>query len=93
MPFQADHIVRQHYRVQRIVPAPLETRGVVAQYQAQPDVLTVWNTTQAPHRVKHLLAELLSRKPEVLIRNLSADSYRANSKARTWALEKSYVHF
>ena len=35
----------------------------------------------------------LSRKPEVLIRNLSADSYRANSKARTWALEKSYVHF
>ncbi len=29
---QADHVVRQRYVVQRIVPAPLETRGVLAQY-------------------------------------------------------------
>ena len=50
---QADHVVRQRYVVQRIVPAPLETRGVLAQYQPQEDLLTVWNATQAPHRVKH----------------------------------------
>src|SRR5215470_13826291 len=52
---QADHVVRQRYVVQRIVPAPLETRGVLAQYQPQEDLLTVWNATQAPHRVKHFL--------------------------------------
>jgi carbon-monoxide dehydrogenase large subunit len=69
---QADHIVRQHYRVQRIVPAPLETRGVVAQYEPQQDVLTVWNTTQAPHRVKHFLVELLQR-PEASIRVIAPD--------------------
>ena len=50
---QADRVVRQRYVVQRIVPAPLETRGVLAQYQPQADFLTVWNATQAPHRVKH----------------------------------------
>ena len=50
---QADHVVRQRYVVQRVVPAPLETRGVLAQYQPQEDLLTVWNATQAPHRLKH----------------------------------------
>jgi carbon-monoxide dehydrogenase large subunit len=56
---QADHVVRQQYGVQRVAPAPLETRGVLAHYQPEEDLLTVWNATQAPHRVKRLLAELL----------------------------------
>ncbi len=30
---QADHVVRQKYDSQRIAPAPLETRGIVADYQ------------------------------------------------------------
>jgi carbon-monoxide dehydrogenase large subunit len=63
---QADHIVRQPYVVQRIVPAPLETRGVLAHYQPQEDFLTVWNATQAPHRVKHFLADLLQRSAETI---------------------------
>ena len=63
---QADHVVRQRYVVQRIVPAPLETRGVLAQYQPQEDLLTVWNATQAPHRVKHFLVDLLQRSEQTV---------------------------
>jgi aerobic carbon-monoxide dehydrogenase large subunit len=33
---QAAHVVRQRYRVQRLAPAPLETRGIMAHYQARP---------------------------------------------------------
>src|SRR5215475_3587446 len=69
---QADHIVRQRYVVQRIVPAPLETRGVLAQYQPQEDLLTVWNATQAPHRVKYFLVHLLQR-PEPTVRVIAPD--------------------
>jgi carbon-monoxide dehydrogenase large subunit len=69
---QADHVVRQRYVVQRIVPAPLETRGVLAQYQPQEDLLTVWNATQAPHRVKHFLVHLLQR-PEQTVRVVAPD--------------------
>jgi carbon-monoxide dehydrogenase large subunit len=69
---QADHVVRQRYVVQRIVPAPLETRGVLAQYQPQEDLLTVWNATQAPHRVKHFLAHLL-QLPEPAVRVIAPD--------------------
>ena len=69
---QADHVVRQRYVVQRIVPAPLETRGVLAQYQPEEDLLTVWNATQAPHRVKHFLVHLLQR-PEQTVRVIAPD--------------------
>jgi carbon-monoxide dehydrogenase large subunit len=69
---QADHVVRQRYVVQRIVPAPLETRGVLAQYQPQENLLTVWNATQAPHRVKHFLVDLLQR-PEQTVRVIAPD--------------------
>jgi carbon-monoxide dehydrogenase large subunit len=69
---QADHVVRQRYVVQRVVPAPLETRGVLAQYQPQEDLLTVWNATQAPHRVKHFLTHLLQR-PEQTVRVVAPD--------------------
>ena len=63
---QADHVIHQRYVVQRIVPAPLETRGVLAQYQPQEDLLTVWNATQAPHRVKHFLVDLLQRSEQTV---------------------------
>ncbi len=69
---QADHVVRQHYEVPRLAPAPLETRGVVADYQPQTDQLTVWNATQAPHRIRTHLSELLKR-PEDTIRVIAPD--------------------
>jgi carbon-monoxide dehydrogenase large subunit len=57
---RADHIIRQRYVVPRVAPTPLETRGVMAQYQPQEHLLTVWNSTQAAQRVKRSLAHLLT---------------------------------
>jgi carbon-monoxide dehydrogenase large subunit len=69
---QAARRVRQRYSVPRLVPAPLATRGVLAQYQAPADLRTVWNTTQAPHRVQQFFTPLLQR-PEPTRRVLAPD--------------------
>jgi aerobic carbon-monoxide dehydrogenase large subunit len=69
---QADRVIRQRYLVPRLVPAPLETRGVVARYQPQENLLTVWNSTQAAQRVKHYLCRLLNR-PEPTLRVIAPD--------------------
>jgi carbon-monoxide dehydrogenase large subunit len=69
---QADHIVRQQYQVQRLAPVPMETRGLVADYQSQNDRLTVWDSTQNPHGMKPRLAQLLGR-PESSLRVVTPD--------------------
>ena len=69
---QADHVVRQRYQVQRLAPAPMETRGLVADYQPREDLLTVWDSTQHPHSVKDRLAHLLNR-PEGTLRVIAPD--------------------
>ena len=58
---QADHVVSQTYHVQRLAPAPMEPRGLVADYQFAEDLLTVWDSTQHPHEVREHLAHLLGR--------------------------------
>jgi carbon-monoxide dehydrogenase large subunit len=69
---RADHVIRQRYVVPRLTPAPLETRGVVAHYQPQEKRLTVWNSTQAAHRVKGYLSRLL-HCPEEMLRVIAPD--------------------
>jgi len=69
---QATHVVRQHYQVQRLAPAPLETRGIVADYQPQDDMLTVWDSTQHPHAIRDHLAQVLHR-PESRLRVVAPD--------------------
>ena len=39
----------------------IETRGVVARYDAAEDHLTVWDSTQTPHSARQLLCEILGR--------------------------------
>ena len=68
----ADHVICQRYVVPRLAPVPLETRGVVAHYQPQENLLTVWNSTQAAQRVKHYLSSLLNR-PEAGLRVIAPD--------------------
>jgi carbon-monoxide dehydrogenase large subunit len=60
----ADHIVRQRFQVQRIAPAPMEPRGVLADYQSQGDLLTVWDSTQHPHEMREHIAHLLGRSQD-----------------------------
>jgi aerobic carbon-monoxide dehydrogenase large subunit len=69
---QADCVIRQRYVVPRLAPAPLETRGVMAHYQPEANLLTVWNSTQAAQRVKHYLSSLLNQ-PEHTLRVIAPD--------------------
>ena len=69
---QAEHVVRQTYQVQRLAPAPMEPRGLIADYQADEDLLTVWDSTQHPHEVREHLVNLLGR-PEGSIRVVAPD--------------------
>jgi carbon-monoxide dehydrogenase large subunit len=69
---RAEHVVRQRYLMPRLAPNPLETRGVVARYQPQENLLTVWNSTQAPHRLRRYLSHLLNR-PETSLRVIAPD--------------------
>ncbi len=69
---QADRVVEQRYHVQRVAPAPMEPRGLIADYNADEDLLTVWDSTQHPHEAREHLVELLKR-PESSIRVVAPD--------------------
>lgn len=56
---QADRVIERELRIQRIAPNPMETRGVVARWDAGDQFLTVWMSTQTPHHVRDLLATTL----------------------------------
>jgi carbon-monoxide dehydrogenase large subunit len=63
---QADAVVLGRYAVPRLSPAPLEGRGLLAHYQPEADLLTLWASTQVPHRLKNSLQRLLLRPPRQL---------------------------
>jgi aerobic carbon-monoxide dehydrogenase large subunit len=56
---EADVIVKQRITSQRLIPNPMETRGVVAEYRAAERALTLFTSTQAPHLVRSLVAQIL----------------------------------
>ena len=60
----ADCVISQRFDVQRVAPAPMEPRGLLAEYDAEADLLTVWDSTQHPHEIREHLARLLSRPME-----------------------------
>ena len=60
----ADCVITQRFDVQRVAPAPMEPRGLLAEYDAEADLLTVWDSTQHPHEIREHLARLLERPLE-----------------------------
>ncbi len=60
----ADCVIAQRFDVQRVAPAPMEPRGLLAEYDADADLLTVWDSTQHPHEIREHLARLLHRPLE-----------------------------
>ena len=56
---EAGVVVKQRITSQRLIPNPMETRGVVADWRAAERALTVYTSTQAPHLVRSLLAQIL----------------------------------
>ncbi len=53
---RADHVVSRRFVYDRGTSVALETRGVVASWDAQSSELTVWDTTQAPIPIRNALA-------------------------------------
>ena len=57
---QAHLVVRRRFHYDHGASAPIETRGVVAQWDARAGKLTVWDTTQAPVVIRNGLAAMLN---------------------------------
>ncbi len=68
----ADVVVSQDLVYPRVHPAPMETCGSVADYDAVEGRLTLWSTTQAPHAHRTLYA-MVTGLPEHKIRVVSPD--------------------
>jgi carbon-monoxide dehydrogenase large subunit len=56
---KADKVIKFRIVNQRLAPAPMEPRGVVAQWHSGMRQLTVWSSTQIPHLLRSQLAEQL----------------------------------
>jgi aerobic carbon-monoxide dehydrogenase large subunit len=55
----ADHVISRRFVYDHGASSPIETRGVVASWDARADRLTVWDTTQAPVFIRNGLAGML----------------------------------
>jgi carbon-monoxide dehydrogenase large subunit len=55
----AAHVIKRRFLYDRGASSPIETRGVVANWDARADHLTVWDTTQAPVFLRGGLAAML----------------------------------
>jgi aerobic carbon-monoxide dehydrogenase large subunit len=69
---RADVVVTQDIVYPRVHPAPMETCGAVADFDAVEGRLTLWSTTQAPHAHRTLYA-IVAGLPEHKIRVISPD--------------------
>jgi carbon-monoxide dehydrogenase large subunit len=56
---QADAVIRRRFTYDHGMACPIETRGVVADWDARSEQLTVWDTTQAPIPIRNGLAAML----------------------------------
>ena len=69
---RAPHVFRETYHQHRGAPHSIEGRGVIAQYDAVADQLTLWSSTQSPFLVRRYLAQYLERE-ESAIRVIAPD--------------------
>lgn len=64
---RATHVFTQHFSQARSSAAPMECRGVVADYDPSARTLDVWASTQSPHLLRRRIAAA-SRLPEHHVR-------------------------
>ena len=58
----AAHLIEERFRISKGGGHSMETRGILARYDALEDRLTVWDSTQMPHRVRAILVAALGLK-------------------------------
>ena len=56
----ADIVVECRLQHPRLAPSPMEPRGIAVRYDPETDGVTVWHSTQTPHRTRSELASILS---------------------------------
>jgi carbon-monoxide dehydrogenase large subunit len=61
---EADLVITEEFRVQRHAAVPLETRGLLAEYDGVSGSVTVWGAAKVPHVNKKILARLLGWEEE-----------------------------
>lgn len=69
---QADVTVSVRMVNQRLSPNPMETRGVVAQYERGSKELTVWSSTQCAHFVRDAIC-LAMKLPQTKVRTIAPE--------------------
>ena len=69
---QADGVITARFAEPRVVVNPMEPRAVVANYERGSGNLTLWDTTQAPHMERDVIAEVLGL-PENKVRVIAFD--------------------
>ncbi|MGH2403964.1 MAG: molybdopterin cofactor-binding domain-containing protein, partial [bacterium] len=69
---RAPHVFRERFVMDRGSSSPIETRGIVALWDARTRYLTVWDSTQAPIRIRNFLSQLFSL-PQSSIRVIAPD--------------------
>jgi carbon-monoxide dehydrogenase large subunit len=69
---RAAHVVARRFRIQRIAGCAIEPRGAVARWDAATGALTLWTSSQSPHHVRELLAEVLDL-PAQAVRVVAGD--------------------
>ncbi|GLY79227.1 xanthine dehydrogenase family protein molybdopterin-binding subunit [Actinoallomurus iriomotensis] len=60
----AAHVVERRLQVQRLAVNPIEPRGLVAQWDAGTESLTVWISTQVSHHIRDHLAIVLGLRAD-----------------------------
>ncbi len=68
----AEVVVKERIVNQRLIPNPMETRGIMADYNGGTEQLTIWTSTQIPHLVR-LLFSLVTGHPEHKVRVVAPD--------------------
>lgn len=69
----AAHVVIETIHQQAYAAVPMETRGLVVEWAAASDELTIWAATQAPHEVRAFASRLLGI-PEQRVRVVMRDT-------------------
>jgi aerobic carbon-monoxide dehydrogenase large subunit len=69
---RAAHVFRERLVIERSCGSPLETRGVVAEYDARTGMLRAWISTQAPLPIKNGLARMFDL-PEFKVEVIAPD--------------------
>ena len=69
---RAPRIFREQLSIERSCGSPIETRGVVAEYDPRGGTLRVWDSTQAPLPIKNCLARMFGL-PEFRVEVIAPD--------------------